>query len=91
MAKLTKHAIARLRQRGYRESDLELVIRFGTEVADGVTLRRRDADRRIGEIKRQLSDLERLKGTHVVLQDDVVVTTYRVSKHNRRKLFRTQP
>ena len=47
----TSHSLARLRQRGLREADAQLIVELGTEVRTGLfVLTNQDADARIAEL-----------------------------------------
>ena len=77
--KLTRHANERMRQRGLRDRDIELVLACGTDGPHGrVALLGRDAAKEIAECKRRIRMLERLRGWVVVYEDGVVVTCYNV-------------
>lgn len=90
--RLTDHAKARLRQRGYREEDLSTVVAHGTAGADAVILTRSDVERRVRLLKQEIQALERLSGTAVVTAGGVVQTVYRPgSRRMRRMLQRSGP
>jgi len=74
---VTAHAAERLRQRGHRERDLELVAGYGTPTAGGCVLTRADADRAIAACHRMIRDLDRLAGTAIFTTGPVVKTIYR--------------
>ncbi len=88
MVTFTKHANKRHRQRGYRDKDIGLLIRYGTVTDDGVFLTNKDVNQRKRELKREAADLDRLAGTYTVLQEGRVVTSYRPSKTKQRHLIR---
>ena len=47
----TTHSLARLRQRGFRETDAQLIMEIGTEFRNGVfSLTDRDVDALIAEL-----------------------------------------
>jgi hypothetical protein len=91
--KLTRHAITRLRQRGFRPSDVDLVMEFGTATHDGVLLSKKDVEREVAvlkresreradseksaELRRRIAEIERLNGTAVFMEEGVVVSVYR--------------
>jgi len=83
----SQHVDQRLRQRGYRERDIDLVRRFGQPVADGVVLLQRDVDRVCRKTKRLVRDLERLAGTAVIEPGDTVLSMYRPSKSKLRHML----
>lgn len=51
----TRHGATRMQQRGITETDVEIVLRYGTVIDDmAVILRRRDEAREVGRLKRQI-------------------------------------
>lgn len=74
---LSKHAAERVRQRGYRERDIDLVLEHGQPVPNGVLLTARDVAHAEAELKQKLARLERLKGTFVAVKDETVLSVYR--------------
>ena len=86
---MTEHVLQRIRQRGLRESDLEFVVEFGSEVADGIYLRDRDARNIIEHAKAIIDLATRLRRTYVVLEGDKLITTYRPARKTERKILRT--
>jgi hypothetical protein len=84
---LTKHARVRMRQRGYRGFDIELVLRYGTERQEAVVLTDADVERGVRRLKQEIQALERLNGTAIVSGGEVVRTVYRPSKRRMRKLL----
>jgi hypothetical protein len=82
---LTDHAKVRMRQRGFRKADVALVLGVATRVGeDAFFLTDQDASREIQKRKREIQQLERLKGSKLIVQGDVLVTLY----HTERKLNR---
>jgi hypothetical protein len=82
---LTNHAEARMRQRGFRNSDVDLVLSVGTRTdEDAFCLTDQDAGREIQRRKREIQQLERLRGTKMIVRGDALVTIY----HSERKLKR---
>ena len=87
----TRHVQERAQQRGFKDSDLDLIAQFGTATEDGVVLRRRDVDQARTVVRRLLRDLERLEGAAVIIQDDAIVSVYRPDrKKTKRMLGSTQ-
>ncbi|MGH0038284.1 MAG: hypothetical protein ACQGVK_24900 [Myxococcota bacterium] len=74
---ISKHAAERVRQRGYRERDLDLVMEYGQVVQSGYLLAGRDVARAEAELKRKLARLQRLKGTFVAVKEATVLSVYR--------------
>jgi hypothetical protein len=85
---LSNHASSRIRQRGYVESDIDLLVELGTDTRDGVILSRKDASNAISALKRKIAHIERLSGTYAVIDGDTVVTVYRSSKNRWREQTR---
>ncbi len=108
---LSRHAETRMRQRGLRSSDLDIILRCGSEIDGDVFLSDKDVTREIqhlsGEIrhltqlpssfadndreihcrKRQIRDLERLRGWKLGLENGTAITCYRPNRRNRKRLF----
>ncbi len=85
---LTRHAEGRIRQRGVRERDLDLMIEHGTLTDDGVLLTRRDVAAAISEHRRAIAQLERLKGTALILDGATVLSVYRPDREKSRRMLR---
>ena len=83
----SKHAQARARQRGYRDSDIDFVIKHGTNVDDGSFLTDGDVHKAIEKRKQEIQQFSRLKGTVVIVSGDTIVTTYRPDKRRVQKLI----
>lgn len=81
----TRHADARIRQRGFRERDLEALVRFGREMPDGtVRLLDEDVEREIDGLRRWIAMLDRLRGMTAVIDGGRVVTVYKSRRQKRR-------
>jgi Cys-tRNA synthase (O-phospho-L-seryl-tRNA:Cys-tRNA synthase) len=83
----SKHAQTRIRQRGFRDSDIDFVRKHGTDVDAGSLLTDKDAQRGIEAAKKQIRDLNRLKGTAVIVGGDTAVSIYRPDKRRFKKLI----
>ena len=83
----SKHAQTRARQRGYRDSDIDFVIKHGTNVDDGSFLTDGVVHRAIEKRKQEIRQFSRLKGTVVILQENVVASVYRPDKRRAKKLM----
>ena len=90
----TRHGETRMRQRGMRNGDADLILACGTQVEDETwLLRERDVCRKIEALKREIRALERLKNHKVVVRDGRIVTAYlsrpsdlkRTLRHGRGK------
>ncbi len=77
-----------MRQRGYRESDLTVILQNGTTTHDGVVLSGKDVAMVVSNYRREIAKLERLKGSAVFLAEGKVVSVYRPSKSKVRRMIR---
>lgn len=84
---LSEHAEERIQGRGLRKTDVEVILAYGSPKGDAVLLTERDAAEAIGELHRQIAQLERLKGAAVFLADQEIVSVYRPKKWKLRKMF----
>lgn len=83
---LTHHAQARMRQRGFKEEDADLVLRVGTRVADDAfLLTDKDAARAIRKRKQEIQQLERLRGSQVIVEGETLITLYHTTMRPRRR------
>lgn len=81
---MTRHAEARMSQRGIRESDLDFLLAHGSEVGgDKIMLTNRVAAELIRTRKREIADIERLAGKVLVIAGGQLVTAYHQSKSAR--------
>lgn len=85
----SRHAEARMRQRGLRNADLDLVLVAATRVSgDAYLLTDADVLREITQRKREIQRLERLRGLKVVVQGGTVVTTYHARSADTKRTLR---
>lgn len=86
----TQHALTRIRQRGLRECDIDVIMEAGTRITpDSVYLRERDVDREVRKRKKEIAALERLRGCRVVTTEDMkVITVYRPCRKTEKRLLR---
>lgn len=86
---LTRHAELRLRQRGFRPSDMDVLLGIASQVTrDSYVLMEKDVASEIQKLKRMIQDLERLKGCRLVVESGAVVTCYRPSKATQKRMAR---
>jgi hypothetical protein len=79
-----------MRQRGYRNADLDLVLSSATCVADDAfRLTNRDAAREIDRRKREIQLLERLRGSKIIIEGDTLITLYHAAAKPRQSSGRT--
>ncbi len=75
--RLTHHAEVRMRQRGFRKADVDLVLSVATRVADDAFfLTDRDVAREIERRKHEIQQLERLRGSKIVVEAGSLITLY---------------
>lgn len=86
---ITQHADARIRQRGLRDADLALLLSAATAVApDAYLLTAADAEREIRRRKREIEQIERLRGCKVVVDGGTIISVYRSRPSDQRRTFR---
>jgi hypothetical protein len=79
--RFTHHAETRMRQRGFRNTDISLVLSVATRVADDAFfLSDRDAAREIERRRNEIQQLERLRGTKLVVDGEDVITLYHADR-----------
>ena len=70
---ITRHGEIRMSQRGFRKTDLEFLLAYGTEIGrDRIMLTKQDAAREIGMLKKKIANLERLSGKVLVVSGEQV-------------------
>ena len=85
----TRHAESRMRQRGTRTGDEELVLEFGTQIDDETWfLRDRDVKQALVNMKRTMQRLSRLSCRKVVLRGDRIITSYRSRPGDQKRTLR---
>jgi len=84
----SQHAVERLAQRGLAASDIDLIMEIGSEVPDGYIVRTKDRQALEQTLKRLLERVRRLERKRLVVQNGCLVTAYRSSSRNERRLLR---
>ncbi len=85
---ITKHAAARMAQRGIVPRDAELIVLIGTQLDDGYVVREKDYQETEHRLKQLLHSFRRLVGKRLVVKDGAIVTAYHPSKRRARRLLR---
>lgn len=86
---MTSHAQTRIRQRGFKQADIEAVLSAATRLSgDAFFLSRRDAQREIEKRKREIQQFERLSGAELILVGGKLVTAYHCEPRRRAKRHR---
>lgn len=82
---MTNHAEARMRQRGFRKVDVDLVLSVATRIGeDAFLLTDQDAAREIQRRKHEIQQLERLRGSKMIVEGDALITLYHVARKTQR-------
>jgi hypothetical protein len=85
------HALARLRQRGRCEQDVDLILRYGTPVCgDGIVLLDDDVAKTLSDLRRLGERLQKLANWKVVLSGENIITIYRAEPRHQKRLLRDQ-
>ena len=86
---LAHHAEQRIRQRGLKEDDLSMLLECSSAIdREVLQLLDGDVEREITKRKREIRQLERLRGCQVVVAGRVVVTAYRPSRRRTQRNLR---
>lgn len=83
MLQFTKHALARMNQRGITKDMVELALDYGKFVKDKVVLSRKEIKKLIKKypvLKSKLLKLFDSKGLVVVFENDYIITVYKPQK-----------
>jgi len=83
MLQFTKHALARMNQRGITRDMVELALDYGKFVKDKVVLGRKEIKKLIKKypnLKSKLLKLFDSKGLVVVLENNYIITVYKPQK-----------
>ena len=84
---ITTHAAVRCGQRGFRETDLELIARYGTVTDEGYLLTGKNIMEAERRFKKRLDRLSRLKDAFIATTDDgrTAKTVFRATREQRRR------
>ena len=88
----SSHSKVRIQQRGLLEDDISPILKIGTMIGDdSVMLLNKDVAREIQKLKKEITQLERLKGCRVVYGcDGKIITVYRPNKKLEKRLLRKE-
>lgn len=84
---MTRHANARIRQRGLTEHDVNLIRAVGETVEDGFLMTNRAIDLQVQALRRQIARMERLRGVAVIEDGNTIITVYRADRKRVRRLL----
>lgn len=85
--KVSRHAEARIRQRGLRHDDVRFVCQFGTETPKGYLLTERDAADLEAEARYTMLKAQRLRGVLVSLAGNTAKTVFHATRRQQRRLL----
>ncbi|MBX7497229.1 DUF4258 domain-containing protein [Qipengyuania sp. 6B39] len=85
---LTSHAITRMAQRGIHPDDLDLILAIGTEVGDGILVRKKDVALVERQLKAFLKRLRRIEGKRLVVAEGYLVTAYHARDRQQSRLLK---
>lgn len=86
---LTTHAVTRMAQRAILPSDLEIILAFGSEVEDGILVRKKDVESAERALRNLLTRVQKIKGKRLVMVDGCLVTAYHASDREQLRLMRS--
>jgi hypothetical protein len=84
----TGYALIRARQRGIRQADIDLIVRYGTATSKGVIVTRQDFAHAEREAKHLISRLSHLVGKFAATDGEDVITVFHATKRQRRLQIR---
>ena len=87
MTTFTKHGMARIRQRGLKESDVDFIMRNGTDTGDGYMVTEKDARNMIKKAKQLIAMAERLRNKRIVADGAEVLTAFHATRQQAHVLL----
>ncbi|MCC5610765.1 DUF4258 domain-containing protein [Nostoc sp. CHAB 5834] len=85
---LTSHAVMRMAQRGIEYNDLDLIIAIGSEVDDGLLVRKKDVQAVELILRDFLKRLKKIEGKRIVVADGCLVTAFHATDREQRRLMK---
>ena len=85
---ISRHAEARLQQRGISSAKIDVVWRYGAIVACGYLMRRKDIKRVSSRDKTMAKHLQALDGLLLVVEGETLVTAYFADREKQKRLLR---
>ena len=85
---LSRHAEKRMRQRGLRNSDIDLINQCASLIGGDLFLSRKDVAREIHRRKQEIQALERLSGKKIALAGETIVTCYQSRQSDQKRMLR---
>lgn len=84
--RMSRHAEARIRQRGIPPGAVELLWQFGEPVDDGYVLTDHAIEEACRRLRAQMTQLGKLRGVALIESDSIVVTVFRADSKRIRRL-----
>lgn len=84
---VTGHAVVRMAQRGILPSDVDLIMAIGSEVDDGVLVRKKDIQALERAVREILKRLKRIEGKRLVVTNGHLVTAFHASARECHRLM----
>ena len=84
---ITGHALERLRQRGFRESDVEFILNNGTIKGTKAMLTNKDGAKLIEKAKKTISIVNRLAGKQIIVDGDDVITVFHANSRQQSRFM----
>jgi hypothetical protein len=82
---ITNHAATRMRQRGFRKLDVDLVLSVATRIGeDAFFLTDRDAAREIERRRNEIQQIDRLRGSKIIVDGGAIITLYHMARKSNR-------
>ena len=86
---VTQHAEMRMNQRGIRREDFGLLLATADQVAsDAYLMTNEIVDEEIARRRKEIQQLERLRGKKLVVESGTVITGYHSTRRNQTKTYR---
>jgi hypothetical protein len=87
----THHAEQRMNQRSIRPSEIQLLMHAASQVAeDAFILTNNDVDREIQRRKREIQQLENLRGVKLIVEEGILITAYRAEPAHHKRGHRSK-
>jgi hypothetical protein len=86
---VTNHARIRSAQRNIPLTDLDIVVMIGSEVENGFYIRDADCEALEQVLRATLKKLTKWRGAQLIVKDGAVVTTYRPTREQEKKMLRS--
>ena len=78
-----------MKQRGIRKNDIERILTFADQVApDAYLMTNGIVDEEIARLKKEIKQLERLRGKKLIIEGGAVITAYHARHSDQTKTLR---